>query len=72
MRCMPWYGVLGDSWSLRWRHDGDGVLHMLQGCLPYEEESTSWILMILVDGHRDDMLSRTTTTLGGGGCKVLG
>jgi len=27
--------------------------------------------MILVDGYRDGMLSRTTTILGGGGCKDL-
>jgi len=71
MRCMPWYGVPGDSWSLRWRHDGHGILHM-QGCFPYEEESTSWILMILVYGYQDGVLSRMTTISGGGGCKVLG
>jgi len=53
------------------RHGGDGVLHMLQGCLQYVEELTSWILMILVDGYQDDMLSRTTTISGGGGCNVL-
>ena len=45
---------------------------MLQGCLPYVEELTSWTMMILVDGYRDGMLSRTTMILGGGGCKVLG
>jgi len=44
---------------------------MLQGCLPYVEELTSWMEMILVDGYQDDMLSRTTTILGGGGCKDL-
>ena len=59
---------------MRTTHDGDGVLHMLQGCLQYVEELTSWmrwILMILVDGYQDGMLSRTTMTSGGGGCKDL-
>lgn len=45
---------------------------MLQGCLQYVEELTSWKLMILVDGYKDDMLSRTTMILGGGGCNILG
>lgn len=54
------------------RHDGDEVLHMLQGCLLYVEELTSWIMMILVYSYRDGMLSRMTIISGGGGCKVLG
>lgn len=52
------------------KHDGDEVLHMLQGCLPYVEKLTSWI-MILVDGKQDGMLLMATTILGGEGCKVL-
>jgi len=27
---------------MRTTHGGDGVLHMLQGCLQYVEELTSW------------------------------
>ena len=53
-------------------HDGDVVLHMFQRCFPCVEELKSWILMFLVDGYSDGMLSRTTTISGGGGCKVLG
>ena len=52
-------------------HDGDGILHMLQGCLPYVEELTSWLMMILVESYRDGMLSRTKTISGGGGCKAF-
>ena len=35
------------------------------------KDSTSWLMMILVECYRDGVLSRTTTILGGGGCKVL-
>ena len=44
---------------------------MLEGCLPYVEKFTSWIMMFLVDGYQDDMLSRMTTISGGGGCKAF-
>ena len=53
------------------KHDEDGIIHMLQGCFPYVEELTSWLMMILVESYRDGMLSRTTTISGGGGCKVF-
>jgi len=47
-------------------------LHMLQICLQYVEELTSWMIqLILVDDYQDGMLSRMTTTSGGGGCKDL-
>lgn len=52
------------------RHDGDGGSTYVAGMLQYVEELILWILMILVDGYQDDMLSRTTTISGGGGCNV--
>ena len=66
MRCIPWYGDLGDRWLPGRDIMETMVLHMLQRCLQYVEELTSWMLMILVDGYRDGMLSRATTISGGG------
>lgn len=71
MGCIPWYGDLGDRWLTGQDMMETVVLNMLQRWLQYVEEFTSWILMILVDGYQDDMLSSMTTTSGGGGCKDL-
>ena len=74
MGCMPWYGDLGDRWLPGRDMMKMVVLYMLQGCLQYVEELTSWmrqLLLILVDGYQDGMLPRTTTISGGGGCNDL-
>ena len=74
MGCIPWYGDLGDRWLSEQDMMETVVLHMLQGWLQYVEELTSWVrqlLLILVDGYQDGMLSRTTMASGGGGCKDL-
>ena len=75
MRCILWYSDLGDRWLPGRDMMKMVVLHMLQGCLQYVEELTSWmrqlLMTILVDGYQDGMLSRMTTTSGGGGCKDL-
>ena len=42
MRCIPWYGDLGERWLLGRDMTETVVLHMLQRCLPYVEELTSW------------------------------
>ena len=77
-RCWHQAGRKDDSSQDGMTHDGDdgstyvaGMFAVCGGADIMDQKLRQLLMMILVDGYQDGMLSRTTTISGGGGCKDL-